>query len=163
MKKVSLVLTCILFINANSNPINKVPEYKPLTKENVWNAIIDSEIKFPEVVFAQAMLESRELKSPLAENNKNIFGMKLPVKRSTTAINNSKENIEKGAYAKYEHWIHSVEDYKLYQDYILGRRSISTVPAYVSFLNRSYAEVGDYDKRLGRVIREHRSLLESYK
>jgi len=158
MKKVLLVLTCIFFVNTSFGPVNAMTEDRPLTKENVWNVINELDIKFPEIVFAQAMLESGELKSKLTRKNNNIFGMKVPKKRATTALNKNQES-----YARYEHWMHSIEDYKLYQEYILGRRSLNTVTAYVAFLNRSYAEIGDYDKRIGRVVREHRSLLESYK
>lgn len=154
MKKVLLVLICTLFLSFNSHEITH--KSKPLTKQNVWLAINDLEIKYPEIVFAQAMLESAELKSDLARNNNNLFGMKIPKKRSTTAVGSRR------GYAVYTHWTESLKDYKLYQEYILERKTIVSVHGYVLFLNRSYAEIGDYDRRIRRVLTEHKSLIDGY-
>ena len=136
---------------------NKKQNDLPLNKKNLWVVINDLEIKFPEIVFAQALLESGDFKSDLARNNNNLFGMKKPIKRPTTA----EEKTRRG-YAVYDHWIESIKDYKLYQDFILGRRKIVNQHQYVSYLNRTYAEINDYSKRVHRVLTEHKLLIQSY-
>ena len=151
MKKVMLGL-CLLCLVGFTNKVNT-----PLNKENLWTEINNAGIKYPEVVFAQAILESGELKSKLTKNNNNLFGMKIPGKRETLAIG------EKYGHAKYSSWQESVWDYKLYQDYIIEKKKITTYKTYVSHLNKTYAEVGDYFKRLTRVMKEHKQLINDYK
>ena len=94
--------TVILFIGLLLTSINTTSKFffisedplKPLSKENLWVEIKECNIKFPEIVFAQALLESGELKSTVTKLNNNLFGMKYPYKRNTTAV-----GVRKG-YAK---------------------------------------------------------------
>jgi hypothetical protein len=46
--------------------------------------LIDLNIKFPEVVYAQARLETNGFKSKIFRENNNLFGMKASTKRSST-------------------------------------------------------------------------------
>jgi len=98
-------------------------------------------IKYPEVVMSQIMIESAYLKSKLTKRNNNILGMTVPVKRPTTAIN-------KSGFAKYVNWIDCIYDYKLYQDYILSKNKIQTKKQYITFLHRTYAQTPNYKSRL---------------
>jgi uncharacterized FlgJ-related protein len=67
--------------------------------------------KHPEIVYNQARLESNEFKSRLFLDYNNLFGMKVPSVRQTTAIG------EAMGHAQYRHWSESVYDYMLYQQY----------------------------------------------
>jgi hypothetical protein len=109
-----------------------------LTENNVYNILLLYNIKYPEVVMSQIMIESNYLKSKLTKRNNNILGMTVPVKRKTTAINKS------GLYAKYTSWIDCVYDYKLYQDYIFSKNNIQTRKQYIAFLHRNYANTPNY-------------------
>lgn len=132
------------------------PVEQPLTKENVYHEIRKQGIKYPELVFAQAMLESGELKSKLTRTNHNIFGMKLPSVRETTAQGS------KNHHAFYVHWTESIRDYKLYQDFVIQKKGLTNYKKYLSYINKVYSQTGDYHKRISRVIREHKPLINKY-
>ena len=126
-----------------------------MTKSNVYHAILTSKLKYPDIVFAQAMLESGDLGSKLTKTNNNVFGMKLPVKRTTLAVG------ELNGHALYFHWLESVQDYKIYQEYIIKTRHIKNRYSYIRYLNRTYSAVHDYSKRLKRVIKENMDVIKT--
>ena len=88
-----------LFVNIDTTGV---------TYENLYAEIIKKEIKFPKIVWAQAILESGHFKSSVFKTNNNLFGMMMPRKRKTVALSSP------SVYAKYESWQASVYDYKLY-------------------------------------------------
>jgi len=67
-------------------------------------------VKHPDIALAQAKIESDHFRSPIFKENNNLFGMKLPSSRRTTAIGANR------GHAKYKDWVDSVKDYKLWQD-----------------------------------------------
>lgn len=83
----------------------------------------------PEILHAQAVLESNGFSSRLAKTNNNLFGMKHPRVR----INSSIRSVNGFAY--YDHWSHSVLDYVLWYVH-------SNEPGvdYYEILRRKYAE-----------------------
>ena len=149
MKKVLILLTGILCLGFTS-------PNKPLTKQALWKEINQAGIQYPDLVFAQALLESGDLKSTITRLNKNVFGMKLPSIRSTTAIG------QKRGHALFTHWTESVKDYKLYQEFVFKKKNITSRKAYIRYLNKVYSEVNDYSKRLSRVLLEHKLLIQEY-
>jgi uncharacterized FlgJ-related protein len=128
----------------------------PMNKENAYNTIKSYGIKYPDLVFAQCMLESGDLKSKLSTRNHNVFGMRLPKKRKTKAIG------EFHKYAMYDTWMRSVEDYKLYQDYIFKTYHIHNRASYIRYLNKKYSEVKDYCIRVNRVLKNNREIIKSH-
>lgn len=80
-----------------------------LSLEDVEKLLIDNNIQYPEIVLAQIRLETGNLSSNICKNNKNLFGMKLPKKRETTAIG------EQFGHANYANYSDSVKDYALWQ------------------------------------------------
>ena len=98
-------------------------------------------IKYPEVVISQIMIETGWLTSRLCKVNNNLLGMTVPSKRETTAIN------EKG-FAKYTSWIECILDYKMYQDYIFSRNHITSKKQYIAYLHKNYAKSPTYKKRI---------------
>lgn len=151
MKKLILAISIGLFIVLGFSGIkaeNNIKE-KPtaivdsaLTENNVYTMLLLYNIKYPEVVMSQIMIESAYLKSKLTKRNNNILGMTVPAKRPTTAINKS------GLYAKYISWIDCIIDYKLYQDYIFSKNNIQTKKQYIAFLHKTYAQAPHYKSRL---------------
>jgi uncharacterized FlgJ-related protein len=103
--------------------------------------ISDLGIKFPKIVYAQAVVESGNFESKIFLENNNLFGMKVAKSRPTTAKG------ERNGYAYYDSWQMSVIDYALYQS--AYARKISTESGYYEHLGSNYAESGnDYIKRL---------------
>ena len=98
------------------------------TREQVLAEIQRQGIPHPDIVLAQARLETGNFTSSLCRNHHNIFGIK-----------------HHGKYAHYRHWRDSVADYK---------RSISaryTGGDYYAFLRRiGYAKDPKYFQKLKR-------------
>ena len=111
----------------------------------VWNYIRYSRVQHPEIVFAQAKLESANFTSPLFEKSNNIFGMMFPLFRPTTA----KGRV--GMYANYECWKHSIHDYIIWQG-IYGHNL--SEKQYFNLLDSVYAEDSLYVKKLKYIINE---------
>lgn len=112
-----------------------------INKNTLYNKIVEAGIEFPEIVLAQALLETGQLKSKLFKQNKNLFGMRLPKSRSTTAIG------KKNYYAVYKNWEGSVLDYKLWQDRIPDKH-MKNKTTYLSYLSRNYSKSKGYSKKL---------------
>ena len=150
MKKILIVGIFILMSSFyNTDPIVE----KILTKENLWIEILKVKIKYPEIVFAQAMLESGNLKSTLCVKYNNLFGMKMPKKRATLAKNNT-ENV----FASFKTWREAVLDYKLYQDNI-NIDKYKTEQSYLSYLDKHYAHMGNYSTKVKSIITKNKSIL----
>ena len=58
----------------------------PYTEDKVKQYLKDLRVKYPEVALAQMKLESANGTSSMFRENNNLFGMKLPKKRPTTAL-----------------------------------------------------------------------------
>jgi flagellum-specific peptidoglycan hydrolase FlgJ len=104
--------------------------------------IIDLNIAHPDIVIAQAIIESGNFKSNIFKENNNLFGMKMPAYRKTTAI-----GINRG-HAVYSSWRESVIDYALWQ----GKRArYSTKNQYLRRL-KSYAADPNYITKIKQRI-----------
>ncbi len=105
--------------------------------------IFDLRLEHPYIVFAQAIEESGHFKSEIFQENNNLFGMKMPWNRATTAI-----GINRG-HAVYTSWRQSVIDYAFFQmSYMRGL----TREEYLLKLSKSYAENKKYVANLKRII-----------
>lgn len=148
MKKLFLILfVCLLSLKGISQSLPKI------SKENLWKEILEAGIKFPEYVFAQALLESGTFTSRVFKMNSNLFGMKVPKKRETVAVNKTSSG-----YAKYPHWTESVQDYLLFQNHIMVK--YNTKEKYIAYLSTRYAETDDYVSRLHRVMKENKNIIK---
>ena len=119
---------------------------------NLYEKLIDYGVKYPDIVFAQAVIESGNFKSKLCTNNKNLFGMKMPGRRETTAIGKSK-----GGYAKYDTWGDSVFDYLLYQNYVMRNKNMNR-KEYLSYLGRTYAEDKQYLIKINKTMIKYKNM-----
>lgn len=84
---------------------------QPTLSNAVW-WIKYYQVKYPRIAYRQLCLESGNMTSRVFLHNRNCFGMNYPRNRPTTAITNN------GRWAVYSDYMSSIEDYKLYQDYI---------------------------------------------
>lgn len=147
MKKVLFTVMMSLSILTSYTKTNDV-----LTKQNLWEEIKSLNIEHAEIVFAQAILESGHFNSKLFKINNNLFGMRLPKKRETTATG---KNL---GYAKYRDWTESVKDYALFQQFITRKKSY-TQAEYYNYLDRVYCESSGYSSKLKKIIKNHKELL----
>jgi len=85
--------------------------YQCFTPELLKEAIYYLEIKSPEIVFNQMILETGNFTSDIFYYGRNLTGMKRARVRPTTAIGTYKR------HAEYSHWFNSVKDYRLFQDW----------------------------------------------
>jgi phage antirepressor YoqD-like protein len=125
---------------------------KESAKENEFSPkklrayILELNIKFPHIVYAQARLETGNFKSQIFKTNHNLFGMKVATLRPTT--NKGEEN----GHAYYEGWRESVVDYAFYQAQYLS--DIKTEAEYLQYLKANYAEAPNYMEQLQIILAE---------
>jgi hypothetical protein len=121
--------------------------------DNLTKMLIELNVRFPHIVMAQAMIESGHFQSNIFRSNHNLFGMKQARARCTTAKGTELN------HAFYDNWKESVYDYAFFQSRYLN--DLRTEDAYLSYLDRNYAEAPEYDKAILRVI-EHQNLREMF-
>lgn len=119
-------------------------ENQPFSVRLLQEYINLCQIKNPDVVMAQAVLETGNFSSKIFHENHNLFGMRLPVVRETVAIGS------RYGHAVYKRWTDSVIDYAMWQDY--NERSMENHDTYLSFINGVYAEDDLYIRKLEKIL-----------
>ncbi len=112
--------------------------------DSIMLYLIECKVQHPDIAFAQIMLETGWLKSKLYQRGNNLFGMKYPKKRPTTAT-----SIVYG-HAGYTSWKVSIHDYMLWQSYFA--RNL-TKDEYFDVLSKRYAIDPDYVDKVKLVMR----------
>jgi hypothetical protein len=120
---------------------DKANEFSP---EKLKAYILELNIKFPHIVYAQAQLETGEFKSKIFKENNNLFGMKVATRRPTT--NKGEDN----GHAFYVNWKESVVDYAFYSAQYLS--NIKSESEYFDYLGQSYAEDPNYISKIRKII-----------
>jgi len=145
MKKLVLTIFVILIASYEINTHFILPKRNDnFSERNLYHYLREVDIKYPEIVMAQAKLESGYFNSRLFKEQNNIFGMQLPKQRQTTAVG------AKNGYAVYKSWKHSVMDYKLWQNGMIGK--IHNHNQYFSYIFRNYAQDTNYVKHLKKIM-----------
>lgn len=114
------------------------------SEENLRDYLEQLNIKYPHIVYAQAIQETGHFTSDIFKENNNLFGMKIARQRPTTALGTRRN------HAYYRNWMDSVKDYALYQAAYLGH--IKTEEDYLKFIGNSYAEDENYINRVKYII-----------
>lgn len=120
------------------------------SKENLIIELNNSDIKYKDLFLAQSILETGHYTSEIFKQGNNLIGMKLPGKRKTTAIGTYK------GYAKYSNWIHSLEDYNLWQKYFSHK--FKTREQFLAFLDQRYSQDGSYARKLNSILKKNKLL-----
>ena len=152
---IMLLVGCIgfflgrLFESANPTPTSEkelkvlIEQTDVFTKEKFMDYLKELNVRFPEIVYAQAVLETGNFQSEVFKANKNLFGMKEASIRATT---NHGTNLN---HAVYNHWRESVLDYALYQcSYLSDLKSKSE---YYNYLSQYYAEDKTYVSKVKEI------------
>ena len=116
------------------------------TEEKLADLLKKLKIQYPEIVLAQARLESGGYKSRIFRENHNLFVMKEAVRRINTAQGTQYN------HAYYEHWRESVYDYAFYQCRYMGQ--VRSREEYFNLLSQSYAEDPVYVTKLKNEIQK---------
>jgi hypothetical protein len=132
------------FIAQESKIIN-ITKDEPFSEEALVSYIEELNIKFANIVIAQAKLETANFSSRIFKENNNLFGMKVAKIRPTT------NKGEQYSHAVFSSWKESVIDYALYQARYLY--SLKTEEEYLSYLSQSYAEDKKYVEKLKKIIK----------
>jgi len=119
----------------------------PFSQENLVNYLADLNIKFPQIVYAQAVLETGEFQSEIFKSNNNLFGMKEARVRPTTNCGTDR------GHALYTTWQASVLDYALYQAAFLSH--IHTEDEYYRYLSEFYAEDPTYVSKVKDIVQKN--------
>lgn len=152
-KAISLILVALIWVTttfaSNQKPLPLAKKDKHAFINSIFTpayliqAMYDYGIQHPEVVYAQALIESGNFTSWLFKHNHNIFGMKLAIFRKTTAIGERKN------HARFNNWLDAVADYKLWQDAKFNGRQVSQAE-YLKALSKYAA-----DKKYIQKVRKH--------
>jgi flagellum-specific peptidoglycan hydrolase FlgJ len=123
-------------------------------QREVYEELIRLDVKFPDIVLAQTILESGNYSSKVAKQNNNLFGMRMPKVRETTAIG------QRYGYARYYNWKDSVKDYKLWQEALLKKYPNMTRGQYKSYINRVYSTGKNYISKINLIIQKNKNKYE---
>ena len=136
-------LNNIMFISEETKAII-LEEQNEFSEEKLKAYILELNLKFPHIVFAQAKLESGNFKSNIFIQNNNFFGMKCAKQRPST------NKGEKKGHAYFNSWRDCVVDYAFYQAKYLSK--IKSESDYIEYLNENYAQDKDYINKLKDII-----------
>lgn len=129
--------------SSNTITKNKTKSIEKLNKDSLKKYIKRINIKHPDIVYAQAVLESSHFTSDLYYKNNNLFGMKAAKQRPYTYVG------VKNGYADYTNWKQSVLDYALFQSSYMRRLNRDQ---YFDYLQRNYAKDTRYVLKLKAII-----------
>lgn len=114
--------------------INQITFRDKSPEEGLKEALTYYNIKHPEIVYAQAILETGHFKSNVCQNSNNLFGL---------------YDSKVGKYYRFKHWTESVIAYK---NYIQNKYKSDS--SYYEFLESiNYAEDPHYIKKLKTIIK----------
>jgi uncharacterized FlgJ-related protein len=117
--------------------------YDKFTPEKFYQYLHELNVPYPDIVYAQAVLETGNFTSHIFKANNNLFGMKVATIRPTTNIG------EENGHAAFKTWRHSVVDYAFYSSCYLTRMNRTE---YLDYLSKRYAEDPKYIVRIKDII-----------
>jgi hypothetical protein len=141
VKELALKNDTINMIGKNMDDVITILEPN-LVDAFIW--IDHYHIKYPDIALRQIQIESGNFTSYIAKVNNNVFGMRMPHNRKTTAT------CENHGFAVYDNFVQSIIDYKYYQDAIRVPDGLTNYQ-YAKFLeNNHYWEDTTYINKLLR-------------
>ena len=130
----SLEIKVKYMIKKKTNFLSKSPQ------EGLMEALEYYRVKHPQIVYAQAVLETGHFKSDLCLNNNNLFGL---------------YNIKKHRYHTFNHWQDCIVAYKEMVQYKYKGDNNKPSNDYYKFLQRiGYAKDPHYIKKLKRIVND---------
>lgn len=111
-------------------PVILKPKEPECNSENIKAFITKLNLKFPKIVYQQAICESANFQSPAFKQLNNLMGMENAKVRPTVGTDVGTR------WAKYDNWKQSLIDYALWQTYMA--KDIDTEEDYYYFLDEIY-------------------------
>ena len=142
---VSVILKEVVIIRAEKEITIK--HDNSFSKDKLFIEIDKYSFKYPDIIKAQAILESGHFKAPVFIQNNNMFGMREAMVRITTA-NGTNLN-----HAYYDNWKYCVTDRALYDARYMSKLSREE---YFSYLDQTYAEGSSYSSTLKSIIKKNK-------
>jgi uncharacterized FlgJ-related protein len=146
-----IILLIFLFIgytigslNTHPNTIEKIvysdnyliKQYnEPFSEKALNNLLLKLKVKHIDIILNQSKIETGYYKSQVFLENNNLFGMRQPENRITTAIGSNLN------HAVYNTWQESVIDYAIYQSTYLKNMNRKE---YLLYLHNNYAKNKNY-------------------
>jgi len=112
------------------------------SEQKVMDYLLQLNVKYPKVALAQMKLESANGTSKIFKEGNNLFGMKVPVRRPTTALG------EKDNHAYYSHWRQAVIDYALFQAFVSNTENMNSESDWLDYISHTYASDTSYRNKL---------------
>ena len=128
----SIVLECNNLWTMDREMVIPVEKF---SKKALYSFILSLGIEYPDIVYAQAKIESANFHSKLFRHQNNLFGMTYPGRTKSVAIG------LKNGYNVYNSWQASVIDYKLWQARMIHK--IDNEQDYLFYLQEHYADNGE--------------------
>ena len=147
------------WIISSKNEIKKLKEYDAqeemilikngdkFSEEKLILFLKELNVKFPEIIYAQARLESNSFQSSVFIENTNMFGMRE---------SNFRPNLQIGlqnTYGVYHSWRQCVEDYVMF--YCCYLRELKTKEQYYDYIEKHYSETPGYSERVRNIEKEY--------
>ena len=145
MKKLLISsLLCFSFLYLNNQADNSKIIDLRFSEERMINYARSIGVKYIDVMVAQSRIETGWYSSKVFLEGANLFGMKLAMRRPTTASG------EHRSHARYSNWLRSVEDYKLWQEMVLSK--VESKREYINYIAKHYAQNPNYLKLIKQTI-----------
>jgi hypothetical protein len=135
----------VVVVTAEQEVILKTSD--SFSKEKLFLEIDKYSFKYPDIIKAQALIESGHFKAPVFKQNNNMFGMREAMVRITTAKGSNLN------HAYFANWQDCVTDRALYEAQYLSKL---TREQYLSYLDQTYAEGKGYSKLIKEVIKTNK-------
>ena len=120
-----------LDMGANKTPLAAKEEVVLTPEKDLYSTLLSLHVQCPEIVYAQAILETGYFTSDVYKRHNNLFG-----------LYNSKSH----SYYHFNNWYESVDAYGRYIQYRYNGKG------YYRFLKRiKYSESDDYIKQIRRI------------
>jgi uncharacterized FlgJ-related protein len=148
MKKLVMTIALIATLaSCNSQPTVMTISNDSITVKDVELAVYSLPFKFRRIVVAQAVLETGWFQSKNFKTNNNLFGMRVPYNRMTTADSSI------NGYAHYKKWEESIIDYYLMLSVRNDVIKMNTETEYYRYLDYIYSEMGhSYSSQLKDIV-----------
>lgn len=117
------------------------------SKQKFFEEVDRSNFKYPDIIKAQALIESQHFSSPVWKENNNALGMRLPNTRFTVATGSNL------GHATYKPWKDCIKDRLIYEALYLNDL---TKTQYYKYLDKVYARAGStyYSDLIKKLIKQ---------
>ena len=143
-KKSKLIAVCALVTLLNyKTSHSEIEKVGVINYKQFEDMVYSMNFPYPDIVIAQAKLETGHFKSEVFKMNNNLFGMRHPLQRVTLSRGSNLN------HAVYNSWQHSLMDYAMWYNKYCSK--YQTKDEVYNYLQRVYSTNKNYIKILKQV------------